>query len=93
MPASPVTIVRRSLNGVNQLTKWLVIIPFARTPVAATKSSCGRDDLCAVRAEIETYFDAATQAVKSISCVAKSLITPTSAIRAGNGPCRRVAIW
>ena len=86
MPRSPVTIVNRSLKGVNQLTKWLVIIPFASNPVAATRSSCGLPDLCAVRADIDVNFEPATQAVKSISCVAKSLITPTSAMRAGNGP-------
>ncbi len=47
----------------------------------------------AVRADTDVKACWVTQAVRSMSWVARSLTTPTSAIRAGNGPCRRVTTW
>ena len=92
-PFSPVTTVSRSFIGDSQFTRWLVTVPLASRPVAATRSSCGRPDRSATCAETVRYSDCASHAVRSMSCVARSLTTPTSAMRAGNGPWRRVAIW
>ena len=56
-------------------------------------SSCGRPLRETVRAETEVYSWPVTQAVRSMSWVARSITTPTSAIRCGNGPWRRVTTW
>ena len=85
-------MVMRSLNGESQLTRWLVTTPDQLSDgrdqvlVLATAAGC-------VRAETETKGLWATHAVRSMSWVARSLTTPTSAMRAGNGPCRRVTTW
>ena len=92
-PFSPVTTVSRSFIGDSQLTRWLVTVPSASLPVTAIRSSYCRPDLCALCADTVTNGDWVTQAVRSMSWVARSSTTPTSAIRDGNGPWRRVVIW
>ena len=68
-------------------------MPLASRPTAATRSSCSRPLRNAVCADTLTNGLCATHEVRSMSWVARSLTTPTSAIRAGNGPCRRVTTW
>ena len=67
--------------------------PFSRRPVIAIMSSCSRPLLNVVCAQTVSYALCATHAVRSTSWDARSFATPTSAIRDGNGPWRRVAIW
>ena len=87
------TTVRRSFIGDSQLTRWLTTVPLTIRAVTEMRSSCSRPLLCAVCAETTAYGDWMTQPVRSMSWVARSLTTPTSAIRLGNGPWRRVATW
>ena len=65
-------------------------MPSASSPTTATMSSCGRPLRGTVCARDPAYAWPVTQAVRSMSWVARSMTTPTSAIRCGNGPCRRV---
>ena len=92
-PFSPVTMVTRSFIGDSQFTRWFVTVPSAREPDHG-------DEVLVLAATLERRPGRhraerlrVTQAVRSMSCVARSLTTPTSAMRAGNGPCRRVTIW
>ena len=73
--------------------RWLTIVPLASWQTAATMSSCGRPLRETVRADTAAYGCPVTQLVRSMSCVARSMTTPTSAIRCGNGPWRRVTTW
>src|SRR5690625_6838798 len=69
---------------------WLVMVPSARHPATETMSSSSRPDRRVDVAATCAYGDWDTQAVRSRSWVARSLTTPTSAIRAGKPPWRRV---
>src|SRR6185312_5177520 len=93
LPWVPVTAVTRSLNGDSQLTRWVTTSPFDNSPTTLTRSSWGRPLRCADRAETDWYAPLVTHAVRSMSWVARSRITPESRIRSGNGPCRRVTTW
>ena len=69
-------------------------MPSASWPTAATMSSCGRPLLRdGAGATPRCTSWPVTQLVRSMSWVARSITTPTSAIRCGNGPWRRVTTW
>ena len=93
IPFSPVTTVSRSFVGVSQLTRWLDMSPPSSWQVAETMSSYSRPALNMVRAATSSYLRWVTHAVRSMSWLARSLMTPTSAMRAGKGPWRRVHTW
>ncbi len=84
--------MRRTLVGDSQSTMQLNATPFSSRPVTSTRSSCSRPMRCWVWAATRSIGAPPSQRTRSRSCVARSLTTPTSRTRSGNGPTRSVAI-
>ena len=92
MPRSPSTRVRRTFVGETQSTLHPNVTPLASRPVTSTRSSCSRSITWAVWAASEATGERPSQRTRSRSCVPRSLTTPTSLMRSGNGPTRSVRI-
>src|SRR3954469_3639346 len=91
MPRSPRTRVRRTFVGESQSTTQLKARWFSSLPVTRTRSSWSRPMRCWVWAATRSTGAPPSQRTRSRSWVARSLTTPTSRTRSGNGPTRSVA--
>ena len=92
MPRSPRMRLCRRFVGVSQSTMQLNGTSEARRPVTRTRSSCSRPMRWAVCAARVRTGAPPSQRTRSRSWVARSLTTPTSRTRSGNGPTRSVAM-
>ena len=93
MPSSPTTDSWRRLAGVSQSTSSIADGPGRERHAARTAGPRGRRG-CAGRSRPRRGRAARRRSSDrmSTSCVARSTVTPTSRMRAGNGPARRLVI-
>ena len=81
----------RALNGVSQL-----VLMCASTPEAVRNCSSAMSSRSATALEvcgwISTISESVNQRIRSMSCTARSMTTPTFDMRGGNGPTRVMAI-
>ena len=85
------TVTLRALNGVSQL-----VLMCASTPEAVRNCSSAMSSRSATALEscgcTSTMSDSVNQRIRSISCTARSMTTPTFDMRGGNGPTRVIAM-
>ena len=85
------TVTLRALNGVSQL-----VLMWASTPEAVRNCSSAMSSRSATALEscgcTSTMSDSVNQRIRSMSCTARSMTTPTFDMRGGNGPTRVMAI-
>ena len=84
--------MRRTFVGDSQSTTVLKLTALSSRPVTSTRSSCSRPIRCWVCAASRSIGAPPSQRTRSRSWVARSLTTPTSRTRPGNGPTRSVAM-
>ena len=81
----------RALNGVSQL-----VLMCASTPEAVRNCSSAMSSRSATALEscgcTSTISESVNQRIRSMSCTARSMTTPTFDMRGGNGPTRVIAI-
>src|SRR6266478_1834498 len=85
------TVTFRALKGVSQL-----VLMCASTPEAVRNCNSAISSRSATALEscgcTSTISDSVNQRIRSMSCTARSMTTPTFDIRGGNGPTRVIAI-
>src|ERR1700750_357644 len=85
------TVTLRALNGVSQL-----VLIWASTPEAVRNCKSAISSRSATALEscgcTSTMSDSVNQRIRSMSCTARSITTPTLDIRGGNGPTRVIPI-
>src|SRR2546430_531340 len=85
------TVTLRALNGVSQL-----VLIWASTPEAVRNCNSAMSSRSAMALEscgcTSTMSDSVNQRIRSMSCTARSMTTPTFDIRGGNGPTRVMPI-
>ena len=85
------TVTLRALNGVSQL-----VLMCASTPEAVRNCSSAMSSRSATALEscgcTSMMSESVNQRIRSISCTARSITTPTFDMRGGNGPTRVIAI-
>ena len=92
MPSSPTTVSCRRFAGVSQSTSSIATVPDSNDISPNSRSSWSAWIRCAVSANTRIGRSRAIQDRMSTSWVARSMVTPTSRMRAGNGPARRLVI-
>ena len=90
MPPSPITVSSRRFSGVSQLTSSSPNGPVVREAQQARDHVLLRrvGEARALRVDARRCRGSSTNCMTSRSCVARSIATPASAMRAGSGPTR-----